>query len=191
MKKFLIIIVLGLTGCVSTNDNKSNNKKRLEKKNHDVRFKNGRYEMRKIFENEFLTDSVWYYTDKELNDLATNVTVVKLPKNYKVNQIINYTENNIDTSRSVFYQLEYSFKDSFTISFYSGFQDSVSLILGDLDDNYELLPGLKSDTIIGRPDQFHILKKPHYKRGKFTLYEYEDTSYKAMQLYIPERFLVK
>jgi hypothetical protein len=67
----------------------------------------------------------------------------------------------------------------------------VSLILGDLDVNYELLPGLKSDTFTGSPDQFHILKKAYYKRGKFTLYEYEDTAYKAMQLYIPDRILVQ
>mgnify|MGYP001097676946 FL=1 len=192
MKKFLIIIVLGLTGCVSTNDNQSNNNNDNDnqKKQH-VFYKNGLYEMRKISEKEILTDSVWYYTDKELTNLVTKATAVRLTEGYRTNQIINYLDGKIDSSRSIFFKFKYYANDSINIIFHSKFKDSVGLILGDLNSNYDLLPGMESDTIHCKDGNVTIPRKYYYKRGKVSFYQEEDSYYKSMQLYIPERFLVK
>lgn len=183
--------MLGLTGCLMKDDSHTTNSNNYNQKKQHILYKNGLYEMRKISEKEILRDSVWYYKNKELTNLLAKSTTVKLTKGYKTNQIINYMHGKIDSSRSIFFNVNYYANDSINLTFNSKFKDSITLILGDLNSNYDLLPGMESDTIICKDGNVTIPKKYYYKRGKVSFYQEEDSYFKSIQLFIPNKFLAK
>lgn len=147
-----------------------------------------RYQLTKIRKEFFGEDTVWYYRDSLLNDLAYFQTYVKKKGELKINQsikIIDGTE--IDENNSYLYTLNRT-AEKLVIDVKSIYKDSIYLIIGEIDSNY---------TNYGRVDSFNIennnLKikfKDYYERGRLGVLNKVDTNtFHGKEMYIPFKHL--
>lgn len=145
-------------------------------------FNEGYYELRTKDGERVLNDTVWYYKDSLLTQLETVVTYVKIENDFIPNQIINYTDNKCDSSRSIFYRINKINSDSFSFFVHSKYLDSVSLVLGDFNTSYN--DPINADTFNLTSKKSKILRKPFYKRGRLSIYRKLDSTYQGHGLYV-------
>jgi hypothetical protein len=143
------------------------------------------YGVKKVINDSFLVDTIWYFNDSLERELKLINIVVDINGKSQFNQQISYfLDGRIDSSNSLFYSMQ--LKDNvLKLDYHTDFQDSVILIVGDLDENYN--PQMATDTFYLDNSYFEFPYKKGYKKGKLLMLKRVDSNiYHSMDMYIKD-----
>lgn len=188
MKKIIyLLLLIVFCSCSQTSEDKKLSTKENRQENYYYDKEANLYVLTRNTEATTV-DTVWYYKDSMKKELVLLNTFIYKNGIQKINQVIRYDkDSNIDTSRSYKYKIE-RINQELNFNIISMFNDSIYLIIGDLDENYKLKG--KADTFAIDGGNITIPIKKYYSRARIGILEKTDSNtYIGKELYVPEKMI--
>lgn len=186
--KYIFVFILFIYSC-------SNSIKEdiLELKKNDISYafyyddEEGLYVLNKYMNDSIPIDSTLYYRDSLKEELVSVITIITKNNAQKINQFIHYENNQIDSSKGYFFKVD-QFNNKLGIKVSSIYNDSIYLIIGEIDSNYNNVGKVDSFNI--ENNRITIPAKSYYKRARLGVFEKSDSNiFTGKEMYVPAKYL--